>query len=168
LNEHPRLVARVDGAQVASLEPPASIHPRAWLLAVMAVQIRTVEGALRPILRVHVTGGAAATIIDLPPRARVDIGLGIVPVPVPVPVPMPDGIALHIDNEPVAAAPLTPRLPASRAFGHVFSRWLRDGGHESGCDLTAFVALPGGEAFPRLASRALSPPALVSYTISIT
>lgn len=55
--------------------------------------------------------------------------------------------------------------PAPRAFGHVFCRWLRDGGVEAGFDLTAFLSRVEGEKYERLLARPLAVGEIVTYTV---
>ncbi len=177
---HPTLVAFVDGAERARLEPPAKIEQRAWLLAVAAVQMNVTDGVVRPILRLHVTGAPAPRVIELDKRAQVDIALVR---PGETPAAMPeltmtglDGaaarLAVAVDGIPGEEAVLSRSLlgaaPPARAFGHVYSRWLRDGGHESGYDLTDFQAGSDGIKHERIETASAQPSVVVSYLISVS
>lgn len=155
------------------VEPPSTIAPRAWALGVAAVQVWVEEGRVLARLRRNVTG-SVAVVVPLPQRALVDVGLAVVPPPRAFVLPDDDAaarLALFVDGEPVADAVLPrDRLrddPAPRAYGHVFCRWLRDGGHELGCDLTGFESRAEGEKVERLVVRALSPGQSVSYALVI-
>lgn len=176
----PTLLAFVDGVERGRLEPPAQLEERAWLLAVAAVQMNVVDRVVRPILRLHVTGASAPQVIDLAAHTRVDIALvNASETPAMFAELNTAGLggaaarlAIAVDGVPGKAAVLAPDLleaePPPRAFGHVFSRWLRDGGHESGYDLTDFQSVPMGVKYERIASGPAGPPLIVSYLISVS
>jgi hypothetical protein len=162
----------VDGELWARTAPPRVIAPRAWILGVVAVQISVEDG--RPVaqVRAHVTGAARAEVRRLGARALVQVALADAPpAPLPFVAPQHKGpvarLTVALDGALLGEAQLLPSQlgaePAPRAFGHVFCRWLRDGGFEPGFDLTAFLSLPGGQKFERLLSRPLALGQWVSY-----
>lgn len=184
---HPSLVAFVDGAEVARLSPKPvlsraegpELGARAWLLAVMAVQVTVAEGAVRAILRAHVTGGAAPIVVPLASGSRVDIAIAesaVAPNAVPLTIPRVEptaaaSLTLARDGAVAGTAHLARAAltadPPPRAFAHVYSRWLRGGGHESGYDLTDFLSLPRGTKFERRLQGAVKvPPTFISLVFS--
>ncbi len=164
----PALHLFLDGEPVGRIEP-GRFGARAWLLGVAAVQVTVEDGRPSARLRAHVTGGGAARTWPLAARAVVHVAFTDgEPPPLPAIAPPPlDGatarLALFLDGELVETAPLDRAALAARAFGHVFCRWLREGGCEPGCDLTGFAAPPPGEKYRRLAARPLTVGAVVSY-----
>jgi len=166
-------VAFVDGSERLRVDPPAAIAPRAWVLGVIAVQATVEEGRAVARLRAGRTG-SEPRVIALPERALVQVALVGEHAPAPIAPPADEAdaaIALFLDGEPLAAARLAPAAraasPPTRAFGHVYCRWLRDGGCEPGFDLTDFLSLPEGEKYPRLVARPLAAGQLVSYRLAI-
>jgi hypothetical protein len=127
-----------------------------------------------------VTGAAAPTVIDLPARVVVHVALAApraAAAELPwAAVPELDAadaarVAMFAGGAVVAEARL-PRddlalRPAPRAFGHMFSRWLRAGGHESGFDLTPFASLARGVKHRRIASAPADVDQIVSYALAI-
>jgi hypothetical protein len=177
-DDHPDLIAFIDGEPRLRLAAPEQFAARAWILGVVAVQATVADGRVRARLRAHTTGAAAPTLLPLGDRACVHVALvapGAPPPPaLPGAAPPPDAaggavLALSVDGEPVAAASLGAAAlhdsPPPRAFGHVFCRWLRDGGAEPGCDLTRFAPPIAGAAWPRLAVRTLRMGQIVEYVI---
>jgi hypothetical protein len=164
----------VDGRAWLCVAAPAAVAPRAWLLGVVAVQAALVDERLACQVRAHLTGGESPALLALTPPALVQVQLaeGAPQLPLPgVAAPALDGararIALFLDDEPLAEVAL-PRGAAAgaRAFGHVYCRWLRDGGIEPGFDLTDFLALPPGRKYERVVQRALGAGHTVSYAIA--
>jgi hypothetical protein len=93
-------------------------------------------------------------------------------VPPPLPLPELAGAAArlqaYLDEEPLASVELPPKSPeTTRAFGHVFCRWLRAGGFEAGFDLTDFLLLPPGKMYQRKMNRPLAPGQTVTYAIDL-
>lgn len=167
----PLVALDATGAELARLTPPPSIEPRSWLLAVMAVQLRADRGGVTAVLRVHATGAPEPTLVALPRAAVVHLALGDPPAALPALAPpalagAAARLAVFVDGAAGPETALSEPSPGARAFGHVFARWLRDGGSECGYDLTDFRAVARGAKYPRLASASLLPPALVSYALS--
>ena len=192
----PSLKAFVDGEAVCQLDPPAVIEPRHWVLGVIAVQLTVAAGRVRSVLRGHVTGWPEPIVVPLSGSAVVHVTLGdtlgarddqtppfpqsllssSVPSLLPSIAPRPllsaeARLALFLDGAPLAESQLDPATlgfsPPPRAFGHVFCRWIRDGGFEPGCDLTAFQSTPPGVKFQRLINRPLNVGEIVSYAVDL-
>jgi hypothetical protein len=172
------LEAYVDGARVARLEAPREIAPRDWILGVIAVQLDIEGGRVSARLKAHTTGASEPTLVELVPPAVVHVVL--FPEGAPVPALPPIGSPTSheacarlrafldgnlVGDSELATAPAASGPPA-RAFGHVFCRWMRDGGAEPGFDLTDFRARPEGEKYERLLARTLAPGQVVTYGLA--
>jgi hypothetical protein len=167
---HSALIARV-GETELRLTAPETLAPRAWILGVAAVQVVIVDGVARAQLRAHVTGGDEPTRIALGDRAIVHVTLSRSTAAAPpaialAPRPGSAQLALLLDGELLGEVVIAASVKRARAFGHVYCRWLRDGGEEPGCDLTPFVDRPPGEKHERLIARAISVGQTVSYVWS--
>ncbi len=166
----PALIGYVDGVERVRLTPPDALVERAWLLAVMAVQVNVVGGRRRAILRSNRTGHEP-DVIELPDAAVVHIAVGGDDAELPeLDAPDTPTLALHIDGALVQSEPLDAaltRTPTPRAFGHVYSRWLRDGGHETGYDITPFASVPRGQKHARSASGETVVGTVISYAIRV-
>ncbi|RMH38568.1 MAG: hypothetical protein D6689_19220 [Deltaproteobacteria bacterium] len=170
MTQRPTLIVFVDGRTVARVTPPAEIAPRAWRLGVVAVQVAATGGAVSAVVRANETGRAEPAVVQLPPRARVDVALAVPGRPAPALPRLPElarpALSLSVDGVPAGRAALD--APADgRAFGHVYCRWLRAGGSECGCDLTRLQPWRQGVKHPRVASRPVRPPAVVTYQIAL-
>jgi hypothetical protein len=168
----PALGVFLDGKPCRTLPAPADVAPRAWLLGVAAVQARIEEGKPTAQLRVHSTGSEDAFILPLHRTSIVQAGLGDFQLPRITP-PELDGeelarLSVFVGEKAMADARLTRASlqPNLRAFGHVFCRWLRDGGHEAGCDLTDFLARQEGAMFERKLVHPISRE-VVSYVLTL-
>lgn len=163
-----RLVFSIDGAQLGALVAPEDFGSRAWTLSVVALQASADRNGVRAQLRAHQTGLPRAETWPLESGSRLDVALTNQQVRCP---PLPPfqpaaraAIALYEEAAPAASVTLD-ELPAHplRAFGHVFCRFLREGGYEAGFDLTEFLAPPRGHKYERTVSRPLVPGRTVSF-----
>ncbi len=163
------LVTYLDGHPWQHTSPPHSMAPRAWLLGVIAVQLTAGRSHIEAQLRASLTGGEAHTTL-LQDGSIVHVSLGRVARP-NVLAPDALGMACYLDGRLIDLIALTPELagahPKARAFGHVFCRWLRDGGVEPGFDLTGFQSLALGVKYERLVNRVLAPGQIVSYALRL-
>jgi hypothetical protein len=175
---HPQLIATLGDVERAWLRAPTDMRPRAWLLAVMAVQVAVVEDRLEALFRINQTGWDQPDILPLGKAEVVHVALtGATPAPAPPALAAPSlgsaaaRITVHVDGRLAGESVLAPGAcglgPPPRAFGHVFARWLRDGGHESGFDLTAFQPGDPGTRFARRARGRLRPPTVVSFGVAL-
>lgn len=175
-----RLHTYVDARAWLVTEAPRDFRGRAWLLGVVAVQVSVVGERLDARVRAHLTGAGAPSVRALGSSSRVEVAYGdeaprtdALTSSLALPPPaLPPGawaqLSLFSRNQWVAAATL-PRgaTDGTRAFGHVFCRFLRDGGVEPGFDLTDFLALPPGAKYERLVQRALAPGDTVGYALTL-
>jgi hypothetical protein len=171
----PVLHTFVDGELWTRTAAPDDIAPRAWLLGVVAVQVGVEEGLPVAQVRAHVTGGAAPEVRRLASPSLVQVTLTEDDVQHidtwRFDAHMPRGAAAQVlaarDGRPAGAATLPDALvlaqPAPRAFGHVYCRWLRDGGIEPGFDLTDFHSQPPGQKFERLFNFPITVGEVLSY-----
>lgn len=172
----PALEAFIGTAAVLRLTSRPPIAPRAWQLGVLAVRLTVEHRRLRAELRAHQSGASAPTYLPLAPGTPVHVALledGAPAPSLPALAPGPLGPAcarleLFVAGACIAAAALAPALSAqaSRAFGHVFCRWLRDGGYQAGCDLTDFLSRPEGAMYERLIVHPVEAGQVVSYVLS--
>lgn len=164
----PSLDLFLDGKRIHRVAAPDDFGARAWLLGVAAVQAFCEGERVFARLRANLTG-AAPSVWPLGERAVVHAVLAeddrAPPLPAIAP-PALDGelaqLAVFLDGEAIARAPLAAPLDGARAFAHVFCRWLRDGEREPGFDLTRFAPPAAGEKFERLVARPLAPGSVVS------
>jgi hypothetical protein len=174
----PALEAYLDGTRVARLTAPAEIAPRDWILGVMAVQLEVEADKVRARLRANMTADEPM-VVELAPPAVVHFLLADADAPPPAlpPIGSPtshDACARvrvfldgHLIGDAELIAPPAAGEPAARGFGHVFCRWLRDGGHEPGFDLTDFKSRPEGAKYERLVARTLESGQIVSYGLAV-
>jgi hypothetical protein len=171
----PALVTFIDGEEWTRVEAPP-LGARAWNLGVVAVQI-TVESG-RPVgqVRAHATLAPAPEVRPIVAPTLIQVQLvpdGETPlVPPALGLPELAGAAarlqLSCDEEAVASVELPPRsAEGTRAFAHVFCRWLRSGAFEAGFDLTDFLLLPPGKMYERKINRALQPGETVSFALDV-
>jgi hypothetical protein len=148
------------------------LGPRAWALGVVALQVTQEGTAVRAQLRAHATMAPAPELRPL--RSPSLIQVQLVPegetalAPPSLPALELAGaralVQLFLDEEAIDTVALPPGSPdGTRAFGHVFCRWLRSGGVEPGFDLTDFLSLPPGKMYQRKVNRALQPGQTASY-----
>ncbi len=165
----PSLVVHLEDREWTRLAPPEDLGARAWLLAVVAVQLTGVEGQVRA----HLTGRAQAKVHPFDQSSTVHVSLGdshICRLP-----PMADlgdfaaRIELFHDAVPIREVVLErlARSPTPRAFGHVFCRYLRSGEIEPGYDLTEFISQPAGAKYQRVVQQPLAVGHTVSYRITL-
>jgi hypothetical protein len=177
----PGLKVHVDERAACTLERPAAAKNRAWLLGVVAVQLRVENGHVTARLRAHRTGDATPTVVELAHAALVRVALTdgeTAASDAPVawdPAPRAGErarVTLFLEGEPIGEAVLKEAAmrsdPPPRAFGHVFCRWLRDGSSEPGFDLTDFISPPPGLKFARKILRPLAVGQTVAYGLSLT
>jgi len=172
----PALEAWMDGARVARLEAPAQIAPRDWILGVLAVQFDVDKGKVLARLRGNVTGAEEPAVVELVPPAVVHITLVGTETPTLPPIGSPTSheafarLRVFLDGNLVGDSELKDApaagAPVARGFGHVFCRWLRDGGAETGFDLTDFKSRPEGQKFERILTRGLAVGQVVSYALA--
>jgi hypothetical protein len=172
----PALVTFIDGDEWARVEEPP-LGARAWALGVVAVQISVENGQVMGQVRAHATQAPAPEVRPIVAATLIQVQLvaeGETPLAPPaVPLPELAGAAarlqLHLDEEPLASVELPPASPdGTRAFGHVFCRWLRSGSYELGFDLTDFLLLPPGRMYERKVNRPLQLGETVSYAIDLS
>jgi hypothetical protein len=171
----PALVTFIDGEEWTRVEQPP-LGARAWMLGVVAVQLGVEGGRVVGQLRAHATQAPAPEVRPIVAPTLVQVQLvaeGETPLAPPTPPP-PElagaaaRLQLYFDFDPLASVELPPRSPEStRAFGHVFCRWLRSGGYEAGFDLTDFLLLPPGKMYERKLNRRLEPGQTVTYAIDL-
>jgi hypothetical protein len=171
----PVLVTFIDGEEWARIEQPP-LGARAWALGVVAVQLTVESGRVVGQVRAHATQAPAAEVRPIVAPTLVQVQLvaeGESPLAPPTP-PLPDlagavaRVQLYHDFDPVASIELPPASrDGTRAFGHVFCRWLRSGGFEPGLDLTDFLLLPPGKMYERKVNRPLVLGETVSYAIAL-
>jgi hypothetical protein len=166
----------LDGKQVFDMRAPADFGAREWILAVAAVQVSVEGSGTMAILRAHATGWGAAQVWAIDRGERVDLVLAPDQAPLTLPsLPAEDPVDLDcaarlsmfldgkwVKSSHLRAADLT-LDPRPRAFGHVFCRFLRDGGSEPGFDLTDFLSRPHGAKYERSISATLTVGEVVSY-----
>ena len=171
----PALVTFIDGDEWARLEQPP-LGSRAWMLGVVAVQLGVEDGRAVGQLRAHATQAPAPEVRPIVAPTLLQVQLvteGESPLAPPtLPPPELAGAAarlqLYLDEEAIASVELPPKSAEStRAFGHVFCRWLRAGGFEAGFDLTDFLLLPPGKMYERKVNRALAAGQTVTYAIDL-
>jgi hypothetical protein len=167
----PKLVVWIGGDEWTRVHQP-ELGARAWALGVVAVQISVEEGRVVGQVRAHATQAPAAELRPLTSPSLVQVQLvaeGETPLaPPPIAVQELAGAAarllVFLDEELVDSVALPPASrDGTRAFGHVFCRWLRSGGFEPGFDLTDFLMLPPGKMYERRVNRALAPGQTISY-----
>jgi hypothetical protein len=170
----PKLVACVGDDEWCRVEQP-ELGARAWALGVVAVQITVEGGRVRGQVRAHATLAPAPEVRPLPASAVVTIQLvpdGETPLAPPTLPPLELAgatarLAVYCDESLLDVVSLPPASSdGTRAFGHVFCRWLRAGGIEPGFDLTDFVLLPPGRMYERRINRPLEPGHTVSYVLA--
>jgi hypothetical protein len=169
----------VDGRLWRAVEPPPtpeSMAPRAWILGVVAVQLAVAQGRVTAQARSSRTGDEAE-VLPLQAPALVQVALAGPGDDVPLlprlsPPPLAGAAArvqLFLGDEPAGEMTLAPAAlfttPPPRGFGHVWCRWLREGGIEPGFDLTDFVSIPLGGQFERQVVRTITPGQVVSYAV---
>ena len=172
----PALEAWMDGTRVARLEAPAQIAPRDWILGVLAVQFDVEKGKVVARLRGNVTGAEEPAVVELVPPAVVHVTLVEGATPALPPIGSPTSheafarLRVFLDGNLIGDSELKEAPPAgaplARGFGHVFCRWLRDGGAETGFDLTDFKSRPEGQKFERILTRGLAVGQVVSYALA--
>lgn len=171
-------IALAVGARRIAVGAPTDFGARDWILGVAAVQAWFEDGRVRAQLRAHRTGDAGAVLVDLAhgdviamalvgadhdATALLEAALAAPAVP-----PGRPGIALAIGGVPAGVVTADDATPAgARAFGHVFARWTRRGGVDSGVDLTPFVAPERGAKHTRTVARDLAAGAYASYAVSV-
>jgi len=168
------------------LPAPAEIAPRAWALGVAAVQVVIENGKVTARVRRHETGAEEAAIVAVEAplivhAAAVPEGAEVHLPEITLPVLDTNGtpealrpaarLAMYVGGAKVAVASLARSdlglVPAPRAFGHFFCRWLRDGGEEVGCDVTEFQSLHEGEKFHRLLVKTLVAGSVASFALVV-
>jgi hypothetical protein len=149
----------------------SGIAPRAWLLGVAAVQFSVENGGVIAQARVNRTG-LQPEVLPLRAPSLVQVSLGDARLPAIAPLEPGAAaarVALHVGGEPLGEVSLArdslSARPPPRAFGHVYCRWLREGGIEPGCDLTEFASVAEGGTFQRRVLRAIAVGDVVSYAI---
>jgi hypothetical protein len=174
----PVLEGWLDGKRVAQLQAPAQIAPRDWILGVMAVQFDVAKDQVLARLRGNVTGAEEPQVVDLLLPAVVHIKLVLPDAAAPAlpPIGSPTSheafarLRVFLDGNLIGDSPLSAPpaagTPPARGFGHVFCRWLRDGGVETGFDLTDFKSRPEGSKFERIVTRGLAAGQVVSYALA--
>jgi hypothetical protein len=139
---------------------------------VAAVQLSVEAGRVVAQARCNRTGEEAETIALSAP-SLVQIALGDAPaLPRIVPPALGDAgarVQTFLDGE-MAGESILPRDalaadPPLRGFGHVWCRWLREGGVEPGFDLTEFAASGEGGKFERIVTRSLVAGAVIGYAV---
>ncbi len=167
----PTLVAWVDGEEWTRVSRPL-LGARAWALGVVALQITVEDSQVRAQLRAHSTSSPEPELLPLPCPSLIQVQLvpaGETPLAPPTLPPLELAgaaarLELYLDEEALGSASLPPASPErTRAFAHVFCRWLRSGEAEPGFDLTDFVLLPPGKMYQRKVNRVLEPGQTVSY-----
>jgi hypothetical protein len=154
---------------------PEGFGARAWIMGVTAVQATVEEGRVEAHVRSHSTGGRMPLPIALGPGEIVHALLAAPEGPLPAlpeiaPPPLEGAqarLAVYLGGVACATAVMAPSqvdaFPPPRAFGHVFCRWLREGGHEAGFDLTDFLSQGEGIKYERILSRPLDVGQVISY-----
>jgi hypothetical protein len=174
----PRLSVSIHHTHWLNLSPP-DLGPRAWMLGVVALQVSIEDNAVVARARAHVTGGEMPQVKSLESGAVLHVSLLETNAPPPALPALPPmegarggrepSVELFLDGEFVDRAVLTTgaraAVPPARGFGHVFCRWLRNGGFEPGFDLTDFVSQPLGQKFERRVNRPLELGQTVSYRL---
>jgi hypothetical protein len=179
--DRPVLVIRTEPDGItARVEPPQTIAPRAWVLGVAALQVWVDEGRVVARLRHNVTGSDAVVAplsthaslihVHIDISKYIDISIRESEIRrTPELGGSAARLVLFVDGEPIAEAVLAREAlrdePGRRAYGHVFCRWLRDGGHELGCDLTGFDVPIEGRKAERIVVRALAVGQTVTYAL---
>jgi hypothetical protein len=142
---------------------------------VAAVQLSVEAGRVVAQARCNRTGDEAETIALSSP-ALVQIALvdrDVPPLPPIEPPALGDAgarVQVFSDGESAGEAILSRAAlsddPPRRGFGHVWCRWLREGGVEPGFDLTAFAASGEGGKFERIVTRPLVAGAVIGYAVA--
>jgi hypothetical protein len=166
----PTLVTWVDGEEWTRVARP-DLGARAWALGVVALQLGVERGEVVGQARAHATQApgpevrpiAAPTLLQVQLVAEDELPLSPPSLPPPELAGAAARLQLYLDEEAVESVALPPACSdGTRAFGHVFCRWLRAGGFEAGFDLTDFLLLPPGKMYHRLVNR----PLVIGQTIS--
>jgi hypothetical protein len=171
----PRLITFIDGEEWTRVEQP-ELGARAWALGVVALQIGVENGHVIAQARAHATMAPAPEIRPLLAPSIIQVQLvaeGEAPNVPPEFAPLELAgaaarVACLLEDEPVDSIALPPAsAEGTRAFAHVFCRWLRGDGIEPGFDLTDFLLLPPGKMYERRVNRPLKLGETVSYQLAV-
>jgi hypothetical protein len=171
----PRLITFIDGEEWTRVERP-ELGARAWALGVVAIQITVESGRVVAQARAHATQAPAPEIRPLTASSLLQIQLVPEDEAPRVPPEFPPlelagaaaRLACHLEEESIDSVALPPAsADGTRAFAHVFCRWLRSGSIEPGFDLTDFLLLPAGKMYDRRVNRPLQLGETVSYQLAV-
>jgi hypothetical protein len=175
----PSLLAWLDGQVWLRLDPPRQIAPRAWALGVVAMQIQALGTGVTARARAHTTGGSEPVVRPLTADTVLHVAFvdaddspPAPPAPLAPEILLPDhaaSLTVLVDGtlleQTWLARAAQAAMPAPRAFGHAFCRWLRDGSTECGFDLTDFLSRPPGAMFERRVVATVQPGQEVTFVL---